>query len=724
MFHATTLNKINPLLRKANYTISALLIIIFFFVLMIHLNKEVRDLDIWLHLKTGEQIMLNREVPLTDPFSFSKPNAPWINHEWLFQLLSFGIYNRLGFDGLIAMQSIVFIAIFLIISAMGIRNRNFLFVSTMLFILLLNSSYRFTIRPDMFSVLFLVIFIFILKEKRRFLWLLPFLQIIWTNFHGFFFLGPILIFIFALTEKNKRLWLIFLTSLSATIVNPQLIKGAIYPISTLLSLFKDNFTVDFIQELKRPLTFKTLFNVKDWFFYKALIIISIFSFRFNQKKFNLTWFSLWFIFLLFSLAAIRNIIYFAIIATIAIFYNVNKRFSYDGNFSNEKISKNKYYFVGRFSLIFIFSFCMIKNATLNMKGSYYDFEKYSFKSCLWGISSKNFPKKAADFILKEKLPPRLFNDFNSGSYLINRTFPLRKVFIDGRTEFYGDKFLKRYKEAAKGKHKAIEEIVNTYRLEGFLLTMAMSNFDEKLARYLFENPKWKAVYFDESAIIFLKDTDSNQTIIDRFYIDFKSWTAPKAKLNMIGPKIVFPHSYLKRGQALREMGCFKAAISEAREALKIMPNCAEAFELLGSSYLELKEYRLALENYRIAVALSPQALGWRNKYALCLYKVGRYKEAGSQLTKIIKSRPRDPDNFHALSLVFKKQGDFKKAEKMISKACQYNKGSNFDYLKLWAEILFELEKYKESLKKYKLTQQIQPHNTEINKEIEKIEKIL
>ncbi|NQU19516.1 hypothetical protein HQ550_05135 [bacterium] len=61
---------------------------------------------------------------------------------------------------------------------------------------------------------------------------------------------------------------------------------------------------------------------------------------------------------------------------------------------------------------------------------------------------------------------------------------------------------------------------------------------------------------------------------------------------------------------------------------------------------------------------------------------------------------------------------------MISKACQYNKGSNFDYLKLWAEILFELEKYKESLKKYKLTQQIQPHNTEINKEIKKIEKIL
>ena len=31
---------------------------------------------------------------------------------------------------------------------------------------------------------------------------------------------------------------------------------------------------------------------------------------------------------------------------------------------------------------------------------------------------------------------------------------------------------------------------------------------------------------------------------------------------------------------------------------------------------------------------------------------------------------------------------------------------------------------RESLKKYKLAQQIQPHNTEIKKEIEKIEKML
>ena len=708
MFHATFLDKINPFLKKANYTISCLLVIILFFVLMTHLNKEVRDLDIWLHLKTGEQIILNKEVSLNDQFSFTKQGQSWINHEWLFQLLSYAIYSQFGFDGLIVMQNIVFIAIFLIILAMGLRNRNFLFVTTILFILLLNSSYRFTIRPDMFSALFLVLFIFILKEKNNYLYLLPFLQVIWSNFHGFFFIGPLVILIFSLTEKKKKLWFIFALSLAATIINPQLIKGAVYPITTFLGLFKDKFIFEFVQELKRPFTLKTFFNVRDWMFYKALIIISIFSFRFNQKKFNPTLFLLWSMFLLFSLFAIRNIIYFAIVATMAIFYNTNERVSFDSNFSNEKFAKNRYYFIGRFSLIIAFSFCMIKNSTLNIDCHYYDFENYNFKSCLWGVSLKNFPEKSVDFILREKLPARLFNDFNSGSYLIGRAYPQRKVFIDGRTEFYGSKFLKLYKKATDVDNKSIDELIKKYELEGFLLTMAMSNFDEKLAKYLFESPEWKPVYFDDAAIIFLKDTPGNQNIIKKFYIDFKSWNAPKVKLEKIGTKIIFPYKNIKRGKALKEMGCFKAAISEAKEALRIMPNCAEAFELLGSCHLGLKEYALALENYRIAVSLAPKAAGWRNKFALSLYKLGYLKEAEIQLSRLIKSRPKDPENYHAIAMVYKKLGNLEKAENMIYQACKYSKNKNFEFLEFWADALFKLKEYKKSLKAYKLAQQIQP----------------
>ncbi|MFC1709823.1 tetratricopeptide repeat protein [Candidatus Omnitrophota bacterium] len=724
MSHATFLDKINPFLKKANYLVSCLLLVLLFFVLMTHLNKEVKDLDIWLHLKTGEQIALNREIPLNDSFSFTKEGQPWINHEWLFQLFSYSFYSQFGSDGLILMQNIVFMAIFLMLLAMGLRNSNYLFVTTALYFLLLNTSYRFTIRPDMFSALFLVIYIYILKDKKKYFNLLPLLQVLWTNFHGFFFLGPVVILIFCLTQKKKKLMSIFLLSLAATLINPQLLKGAIYPLTTIIGIFKDRFAFGYIQELRNPLTLKTIFNLRSWPFFKALIFISLFSFRFNQKKFNLTFFLLWLLSLLLSLWLLRNIFYFAFIATIIIFYNTNQRVNSDENLSNEMFTKNRYYYIGRFSLIFVFAFFMIQNSRMNLDCSYYNFDKNDFKSCLWGESRKNFPKKAVDFIINENLPPRLFNDFNSGSYLIGRTYPKRKVFIDGRTEFYGDEFLKIYSDAADGDKETIQKLINKYDLDGFFLTMALSNFDEKLAKYLLDDPQWKAVYFDEKALIFLKDTPENQRIIRKFHIGLKSWRAPKEEIGEILPRAIFPYKNIKRGMALKEMGCYRAAISEAETALKIMPDTIEAFDILGNCYIELEEYDLALENLRIAVAIAPKAIGLRSKFALSLYKMGYIKEAESHLYKLIKSRPKNPENYLALAKVYMKTGELRKSENMASKASRFSDNKNIEILKLWAHVLFELKELKESLNIYKIAQQLQPEDSKVMESIKKIEKIL
>ena len=721
---ATILDKINPSLKKANYIISCLLIVVVFLVLMIHLNKEIRDLDIWLHLKTGEQIVLNKEIPLSDSYSFTKNGQPWINHEWLFQLIAYSLYSQFGFDGLIVMQNIIFLAIFFILLSIGLRNKNFIFLSVLLYLLLLTIIYRFTIRPDMFSALFLVLFVYILLENRSYLKMLPFLQVIWTNLHGFFFLGPILILIFCLKEKKKQMWIIFLLSLVATAINPQWVKGAIYPLTTIFGIAKDRFIFEFVQELKKPITFKTLFNFKDWVFYKSLIFVSIFSFRFNQKRFNLSLFILWSIFLLASLLALRNIIYFALVSIMVIFYNTKQRLNHDGGFSNEKYEKNSFYYIGRYSLIFFFGFCMIKNAQLNINCRYFDFDKYNFKSCLWGTSLRNFPEKAVDFITKEKLPDKMFNDFNSGSYLIGRTYPQRKVFIDGRTEFYGDSFLRSYKNAADGEVDSIQRLIKQYDLQGFLLTMAMTNFDEKLAKYLFESAQWKLIYFDDAALIFLKNTKGNKNLINKYYIDLRSWKAPDEKIGKIPPTKIFPYKNICRGRALKEIGCYEAAISEAKVALKIMPNCIDAFAILGDCYLKQKKYDLALENLRLAVAFAPGALELRNKFALALYNTDYLDEAELQLLKLIKLRPKGFENYQALAKVYKKLGRLNKSEAMISKACKYSENKDFDSLKFWADLLWELNKPAESLEAYKLAQQIQPENEEVKNSIKKIEKIL
>jgi hypothetical protein len=68
---------------------------------------------------------------------------------------------------------------------------------------------------------------------------------------------------------------------------------------------------------------------------------------------------------------------------------------------------------------------------------YYDFDKFERKMEYGGVSLRNYPYKAADFLVANKIKGNFFNDFNSGAYLLGRASPDIKVFIDGRTEVYG-----------------------------------------------------------------------------------------------------------------------------------------------------------------------------------------------------------------------------------------------------------------------------------------------
>ncbi|MBK8165971.1 MAG: hypothetical protein IPK64_08395 [bacterium] len=47
----------------------------------------LEDLDIWFHLRAGSDQLDGGVLPPVNRYSFTEPNHPWLNHEWLFQLL-------------------------------------------------------------------------------------------------------------------------------------------------------------------------------------------------------------------------------------------------------------------------------------------------------------------------------------------------------------------------------------------------------------------------------------------------------------------------------------------------------------------------------------------------------------------------------------------------------------------------------------------------------------
>ena len=672
-----TVNQEN-LRKKADFIFHRLLLIFFFTILIVYASREVVDLDLWFHLKTGEVIVKTGVIPLHDIFSFTLLGKPWINHEWFFQVLAYLFHSFGPSDGLILMQNIVVIAIFLLFLFLWLKENNHVFIFVIFYMALLAMAYRFTIRPDIFSLLFITLYLFVLtkfiEKKSKIIWLLPLLQVFWVNMHGFFFTGPLIIFIFLIGELLKRafplpyeynqsqrldndqmraLLSIFVLLLLASLVNPYGLEGAAYPFSVLGQLSgKGRVVFKYIQELAKPVTLANIFDTNSFIYYKALILVSLFSFRFNQKNINISHLVLWLLFLIFSFLAIRNIAYFVIIALYVTLANADLALKNKKQLPFKKWSKTSKAIFSYMFMAFLFYY-PAKDAMKYIEKATYNFDTYQLKPALWGFAENRYPTKAVQFLLKYPFPKQMMNDFNSGAYLIGQTYPKRLVFIDGRTELYGPEFFMNYVDLSEGKKDTVENIFSRTHLKGAFLTNAVNDLHLGLLRYLFKNPHWKVVYFDEYAIIFLKDVPENTDLINRFQIDLRKWVPPPTDFLKVGIAFRYPAPILERARLLDALGYFEAAAAEARLALEIMPNNSEASKFISNYYFEKKEYLEAFKYARNSLIYSGGDLWMRSRLALIYHFLKDNQKALKVIDSIIKTNPRFAQGYYVKAFILK-----------------------------------------------------------------------
>ena len=106
-----------------------------------------------------------------------------------------------------------------------------------------------------------------------------------------------------------------------------------------------------------------------------------------------------------------------------------------------------------------------------------------------------FPVTAASFMETQKLAGNLFSSDYWGGYLIYRFYPERKVFVDGRSDFYGDAFLKQYLEVLTLRWNW-ETVLTDYDVDHVLIRA-----DAALASTLKESSRWRPSYDDGFAIL-------------------------------------------------------------------------------------------------------------------------------------------------------------------------------------------------------------------------------
>src|SRR5438093_12111114 len=63
--------------------------------------------DYFWHLRTGELIVRTGHPPFHDAFSFTAAGKNWLDHEWLSQVLMYGLQETLGYAGLVFTFAVV-----------------------------------------------------------------------------------------------------------------------------------------------------------------------------------------------------------------------------------------------------------------------------------------------------------------------------------------------------------------------------------------------------------------------------------------------------------------------------------------------------------------------------------------------------------------------------------------------------------------------------------------
>ncbi|AMY12278.1 hypothetical protein LuPra_05551 [Luteitalea pratensis] len=72
------------------------------------------DPDLWGHLRFGLDMLRDRALHAADPYWYTS-DRPWINHEWLSELLSGAAYQGAGTRGLSAPKVLVCVALFALV---------------------------------------------------------------------------------------------------------------------------------------------------------------------------------------------------------------------------------------------------------------------------------------------------------------------------------------------------------------------------------------------------------------------------------------------------------------------------------------------------------------------------------------------------------------------------------------------------------------------------------
>ncbi|MGE4054712.1 MAG: hypothetical protein AB7F99_07935 [Vicinamibacterales bacterium] len=146
------------------------------------------DADLWGHLRFGLDLLRDRRLTTTDPYSFTQ-DLPWVNHEWLSELAMALAYSLGGNAGLMVLRGL-FAAVVVLLLAHATRHAADRWRWPVLAIVFAGMiPLAGTVRPQLWTLLLVAALCRLLSAGGRWLVLVPPLLAVWANAHGGWILG-------------------------------------------------------------------------------------------------------------------------------------------------------------------------------------------------------------------------------------------------------------------------------------------------------------------------------------------------------------------------------------------------------------------------------------------------------------------------------------------------------------------------------------------------------
>src|SRR5262249_6709974 len=259
-----TLEQLNAWTKPLDVMIAASVVVLAFLAA----SFAARNNELLLHLATGRALLDGSYKFGADPFSYTTAGVYWVNHSWLWDGITYLIYQYLGDSGgpaLIVVKALMIALLAGFMLAVRRRGQSLWIPAFCTLVAVAALCQRLLLHPVVVSYLFLGITLYLLQKpaktedvssgrrgsapsKRRHLWLSPILFLFWVHLGQWIFLCPLTVALWWLGEviqdqfapvkegpdqrpagDNRSLGLVLIVGLLACLVNPHHIHAFALP---------------------------------------------------------------------------------------------------------------------------------------------------------------------------------------------------------------------------------------------------------------------------------------------------------------------------------------------------------------------------------------------------------------------------------------------------------------------------------------------------------------